>query len=93
MEPLRQQIGTPVKGLKEGGKLIGYLERLLILAFVLVNQFAGIGFLVAAKSIFRFSEIKENNDRKEAEYIIIGTFASFLYAIIISWAASSIMIK
>jgi hypothetical protein len=93
MGPLQQQIGTPSKGLKDGGKLIGYLERLLILVFVIVNQFAGIGFLVAAKSIFRFSEIKENNDRKEAEYIIIGTFASFLYAIIISWVTSKIIIK
>ena len=88
MEPLQKQISTSSKGLEDGGKLIGYLERLLILTFVIVNQFAGIGFLVAAKSIFRFSEIKESNDRKEAEYIIIGTFTSFLYAIIISWVAS-----
>lgn len=93
IEPFQKQIGTPSKGLEDGGKLIGYLERLLILTFVIVNQFAGIGFLVAAKSIFRFSEIKESNDRKEAEYIIIGTFTSFLYAIIISWVASRIMIK
>ncbi|HTX78161.1 MAG TPA: hypothetical protein VMC62_00765, partial [Longilinea sp.] len=59
--------------------------------FVITNQFSGIGFLVAAKSIFRFSEISKNEDRKEAEYIIIGTFASFLYAIIISWGALTIM--
>jgi hypothetical protein len=39
----------------------------------------------------RISEIKENNDRKEAEYIIIGTFASFLYAIVIGWIAMKIM--
>ena len=84
MDPLQAQIGKKQKGLKNGGKIIGYLERMLILTFVMVNQYAGIGFLVAAKSIFRFSEIKEDNDRKEAEYIIIGTFSSFLYAIVIS---------
>lgn len=74
----------PIKGLEDGGKVIGYLERLLIMVFVLANQYAGIGFLIAAKSIFRFGEFKESENRMEAEYIIIGTFASFLYAIIIS---------
>lgn len=74
----------PIKGLEDGGKVIGYLERLLILVFVLANQYAGIGFLIAAKSIFRFGEFKESENRMEAEYIIIGTFASFLFAIIIS---------
>ena len=38
------------------GQRIGYLERLLILTFVLLNQFAAIGFLIAAKSIFRFGD-------------------------------------
>lgn len=75
---------TPVEGLDNGGKVIGWLERALIFVFMMANQFAGIGFLVAAKSIFRFGEFKESKNRKEAEYIIIGTFASFLYAILVS---------
>jgi hypothetical protein len=91
MDPIQKQIGAPAKGLREGGKIIGYLERLLILTFVVTNQVAGIGFLVAAKSIFRFSEIKKSDDRKEAEYIIIGTFLSFLYAIVISYLAVKMM--
>ncbi|MBA4375285.1 MAG: hypothetical protein C0401_03815 [Anaerolinea sp.] len=74
----------PVEGLKDGGKVIGWLERALIFLFVLGGQFAGIGFLVAAKTVFRFGEFKESENRKEAEYIIIGTFASFFYAILIS---------
>lgn len=73
-----------IEGLVDGGRVIGWLERLLIFVFVLSGQYAGIGFLVAAKSIFRFGEFKESENRKEAEYIIIGTFASFLYAILIS---------
>jgi hypothetical protein len=64
---------------------------LLILTFILTKQVAGIGFLVAAKSIFRFNEIKESDDRKEAEYISIGTFLNFLYAIVISYFAVKIM--
>jgi hypothetical protein len=82
---------VPVKGLVDGGRIIGYLERLLILIFVLLNQYAGIGFLVAAKSIFRFGEFKDSENRMEAEYIIIGTFASFLYAIVVGWAAFKLM--
>ncbi len=78
-------------GFTNGGLVIGYLERLLIFVFVLTNQFAGIGFLVAAKSIFRFGEFKESANRMEAEYIIIGTFSSFLYAILISRIAAALM--
>lgn len=92
VQPYQQQIKDhyrnekkkPIEGLANGGKIIGWLERALIFIFVLAGQFAGIGFLVAAKSIFRFGEFKESENRKEAEYIIIGTFASFLYAILIS---------
>ena len=73
-------------GLRDGGKYIGYLERLLIFIFVLTGEFAGVGFLITAKSILRFGELKDSENRKQAEYIIIGTFASFLYAILISLA-------
>jgi hypothetical protein len=47
--------------------------------------------LIAAKSILRFGEIKDNENRKQAEYIIIGTFASFLYAIVVSLAVRSLL--
>ncbi len=77
----------PVEGLKDGGKMIGWLERLLIFVFVLTGQYAGVGFLIAAKSVFRFGELKESENRKEAEYIIIGTFISFLFALAVSISA------
>jgi hypothetical protein len=69
------------EGLKEAGKYIGMLERVLILTFVFLNQFSAIGFLVAAKSILRFGDIKEGTNRKGAEYILIGTMISFTVAI------------
>lgn len=46
-------------GLKDGGKQIGRLERALIFAFIMVGEPTGIGFLVAAKSILRFEESKQ----------------------------------
>ena len=42
---------------------------------------AGIGFLVAAKSILRFEEAK---DQKLAEYVLIGSLLSFSIAIALS---------
>jgi len=51
---------------------------------LLINQPNGIGFLLAAKSVLRFGEIKDSSQRKMAEYIIIGTFLSFGWALLIS---------
>ena len=45
-----------------------------IFIFVITGHPAGIGFLVAAKSILRFEEAKE---QKLAEYVLIGTLLSF----------------
>jgi hypothetical protein len=59
------------------GKYIGILERLFIFFFVLINFWEGIGFLLAAKSIFRFGDLKESKDVKLTEYILIGTLLSF----------------
>ena len=44
-------------GLPGGGKWIGYLERMLIVTFVLSGNIAGVGFLMTAKSVFRFSDV------------------------------------
>ena len=80
------------RGLKDGGKFIGYLERALIYIFVLVNQPSAIGFLIAAKSVFRFGELREGKNRMEAEYIIIGTLLSFLVGIAVSFLIKKILL-
>ena len=69
---------------------IGILERILILIFILVSQFSAIGFLIAAKSIFRFNEARENNNQK-AEYFLLGTLVSFAFAIFIGLAILQII--
>jgi hypothetical protein len=76
---------TNARGFENGGKVIGYLERSLIFLFILIGQPEGIGFLIAAKSILRFGEIKDHENRMEAEYIIIGTLMSFGYGIFIAY--------
>lgn len=70
-----------IAGLKQGGKYIGWLERSLVMLLLLIDQPNGIGLLMAAKSILRFGEIKDASQRKVAEYIIIGTFLSFGWAL------------
>lgn len=65
-----------VNGLIAGGKLIGYLERVLILTFTLVGSYAAIGFVLAAKSIFRFGELNKSDDRSMTEYVLIGSLVS-----------------
>lgn len=70
-----------LNGLKGGGKLIGQLERTLIFLLILIGQPAGIGFLVAAKSILRFEEAKK---QPLAEYVLIGTLLSFSLALALS---------
>jgi len=66
-----------LESLANAGKRIGQLERFLVLTFILVDQFAAIGFLLAAKSILRFGDTKEKNHRKINEYILVGTMTSF----------------
>jgi hypothetical protein len=68
---------SPERGFPDGGKLIGQLERFLIFLFVMTGQIQGVGFLVAAKSVFRFGELSDHQNRLEAEYITIGTLMSF----------------
>ncbi|UOB18226.1 DUF3307 domain-containing protein [Abyssalbus ytuae] len=69
------------ESLENAGKYIGILERLLVFVFIATDHWEGVGFLIAAKSIFRFSDLTESKDRKLTEYILIGTLLSFGIAI------------
>lgn len=69
--------------LKDAGRYIGILERLLIFLLIIAGYWEPIGFLIAAKSIFRFGDLKEAKDRKLTEYILMGTLLSFTLAIVV----------
>lgn len=68
------------ESLANAGKWIGIVERIIILIFVLKNQYAAIGLLVAAKGLIRFNE-KDRSEIK-TEYLVIGTLMSIGLAII-----------
>jgi hypothetical protein len=88
-----QQHGTPEAdggaiprhGLSGGGRWIGLAERALLFLFVIFGMEIAIGFLIAAKSILRFGEIRNRVQRMEAEYVIIGTLISFAWGILGGW--------
>jgi hypothetical protein len=78
-------------GLEGAGRLIGQLERALIFLFIMIDQPTAIGFLITAKSILRFGEIKDFHHRRLTEYIIIGTMMSFAYGIFTSYLTKILM--
>lgn len=61
----------------DAGTIIGIIERAMILGFVLLDFMEGVGFLLAAKSIFRFGDLSNAKDTKFTEYVLIGTLLSF----------------
>jgi len=86
----QRQLGVP-KGLKNAGRWIGILERTLVFTFILNSNIQAIGLLIAAKSVLRFGEIKDHQNRKEAEYILIGTLLSFSIAIVLGLWIKAVM--
>ena len=71
----------------KGGRLLGPMERILIVGLGLGGQLAAASIVVAAKSIIRFPEL--NAQRKSGtgstidevtEYFLVGSFASWLLA-------------
>lgn len=70
------------KSLPNAGRYIGILERLLVFIFVILGRWEAIGFLITAKSVFRFGDLRDARNRKMTEYILIGTLLSFGTAIL-----------
>ena len=75
-------LSTGSDNLVNAGEFIGYIERVLVLIMILNGQWEAIGFLIAAKSVFRFGDLKEAAEKKLTEYVLIGTLLSFGIAII-----------
>lgn len=77
-----EKAGDKDNSLSRAGRFIGILERLFVFVFIVTGNWQAIGFLIAAKSVFRFGDLKESKDRKLTEYILIGTLLSFGTAIL-----------
>jgi hypothetical protein len=64
-------------GLKNAGKYIGVIERLLICLLVYQGHYEAIGLLITGKSILRYNS---KNEEVKTEYLLIGTLLSLFMA-------------
>jgi hypothetical protein len=76
------KIVSEKESLEDAGTYIGILERLLVFVFIVLDQWEAVGFLITAKSVFRFGDLSAAKERKLTEYVLIGTLISFGIAII-----------
>lgn len=82
--------GTALKG----GRLIGPLERLLVLSLTLAGMYPLVAAILAAKGIVRFPEISRDSAAgNSAEYFLIGSLVSWVLALagafLVWWALAS----
>lgn len=75
------------------GQSIGMLERVLMLTFILLNQFAGVGFLLAAKSVFRFGDLSASKDKQLTEYVMLGTLLSVSVTLFVGLGVNYLLIN
>jgi Trk-type K+ transport system membrane component len=70
------------KASPNAGRMIGYLERLIVFFLILNGALGTIGFVIAAKAAIRFPEIisekNEDQKRNQVEYFLIGTLLSMV---------------
>jgi len=73
-----------VKQKKDSSRLIGYLERIIVFFLLLNGEYSAIALVIAAKSIARFPEIKDEKGHLRANDYIIGTFLSLTAVIAVT---------
>ena len=71
------------QGYRNAGKFIGSIERIIILIFLSIQEYAAIGLVLTAKSIARYDKISK--EKNFAEYYLLGTLISTLIGIIVSF--------
>lgn len=64
--------------------MIGILERILIFVGLTASSWEILAGVVALKTVARYSKLDEQN---RAEYFLIGSLASILWAVIVTVAA------
>lgn len=85
LRPWIDQINaSPTPSLVNAGAMIGCLERLLMLTFILLGEFTAVGFVLALKAAYRF---KDTADHTQAEYMLMGTFLSLAITLAVGLGA------
>ena len=66
----------------KAGRMIGTVERIIMLFFLSIKQYSSVGLVLTAKSIARYNKIAE--DQKFAEYYLLGTLLSTICVLVVS---------
>lgn len=83
----RPAVGDPADPSLElkGGRLLGPMERLLILGLGLAGNLTAASIVVAAKGLLRFPELSSRKEQEQVhrltEYFLVGSFVSWLLAL------------
>jgi hypothetical protein len=78
----------------KGGRLIGPLERTIVMILTLAAAYPVLAAMLAAKGIVRFPEISRDGETgARAEYFLVGSLVSWVIALsaafLVWWAAHS----
>jgi hypothetical protein len=76
--------GDPETQLK-GGRLLGPMERVVIVGLGVAGQLTAASIVIAAKGLLRFPELSSDRGQKQihqlTEYFLVGSFVSWLVAL------------
>lgn len=65
------------------GRIIGMIERTIMLVFLAIGQYSSVGLVLTAKSIARYDKIAREQDF--AEYYLLGTLLSTIIVVLCSF--------
>lgn len=74
---------TSIIETKNAGKVIGTIERLIMIILIAINQYSALGLVLTAKSITRYEKISK--EKGFAEYYLLGTLMSLLCVLVMSF--------
>ena len=90
--PLEGDSGPQPSDQLRGGRLLGPMERVLIIGLGLAGQLTAAGLVIAAKGLIRFPELQAKRDDRTSvdgvgidavtEYFLVGSFVSWLVALV-----------
>ncbi|WP_458526398.1 DUF3307 domain-containing protein [Onishia taeanensis] len=90
MRPWSEDVTNPGTLIAAGAR-IGMLERFLVLTLVLLDELTAVGFLLTAKSVLRFGDLRERSDRKLTEYVLLGTLLSVSATVALGLVARALL--
>ena len=73
-KPKTKVDSTEIKFDNNAGRVIGTVERVIMLILIYMNQYSATGLVLTAKSIARYNKIA--NEKDFAEYYLLGTLIS-----------------